>query len=187
MRFFLALEVPEQNRQEITQVQHAIHEILPDLRVTNPEKLHLTLAFLDEQPDELQDQLITMLKQAVKDIAGFEVTPSYIDGFPNLHHAHILWMGVKGDVDKLFLIRERIKDGLKALNIHIDERRYTPHIAIGKLSNLSLTPEQENQIQQIAADHLSPISVKSIKLYQSIPNHGLHSHNTLAEVKLVWF
>lgn len=184
MRFFLALEVPEHNRHEITQVQHAINKILPNLRLTNPEKLHLTLAFLDEQPDELQDPLVSMLEQTVKDITNFEVTPSYIDGFPNLHHAHILWMGVKGDVDKLFLIRERIKDGLKQLDIHIDERRYTPHIAIGKLSELSLASEQEAQIQKLAADRLSPINVTSIKLYQSIPNHGLHSHNTLAEVKL---
>ncbi len=184
MRFFIAFEVPDQNKQQIKQIQDELSQIIPGLRLTDSNKLHLTLAFLAEQPDELKDQLIQIIQQATQGVPPFSVTPSYIDGFPNLHHAHTLWIGVKGDVDKLFLIRERLKDGLKHINITIDERRYTPHIAIAKAAYLQLSIDQETAIEHLDSYTLQTIQINSIKLFESIPSEGFHTHNTLAEIRL---
>lgn len=185
MRLFIALEVPESNQQQLKVVQNELKRLLPQAKLTDNDKLHLTLAFLGEQPEDLIPALKQLLQNAIVDIPSFTVTPSYIDGFPNLHHANILWTGVKGDIDKIFLIRERLKDGLGKLNLPTDERRFIPHIAIAKTDNLKLTQEDEEALQKIAATPLDPIHVSSIKLFESIPHHGLHSHNTLAEIQLV--
>lgn len=184
MRYFIALELPEENRQQLQAIQNELSKLIPQARITNNEKLHLTLAFLAEQPAEMLQPLTSLIKNAVASIPKFSVTPSYIDGFPNLHHPNILWMGVKGDIDKLFLIRERLKDGLHKLNIQIDERRYTPHIAIAKLKNYELPQSVESALEKIATHPLSPIQVYSIKLFESIPEEGFHRHNTLAEIEL---
>jgi 2'-5' RNA ligase len=184
MRFFIALEIPEESRQELEDVQKKIEELVPKFKPSYPDKLHLTIAFVGEQPDELKDSLIEVLTRAAKDIKAFSVTPAYLDGFPHLHSANVLWIGVKGDIDKLYLVRHRIKDGLTDLGLNVDERRFVPHIALGKVSDFSITPFQEAEFEKIEMQTFRPIVVRSIKLFESIPNEGFHKHNTLAEIKL---
>lgn len=184
MRFFIALEIPDKNAEQLRTLQNYVKQTIPNCRLTDPDKLHLTLAFIGDQRDDLEKPLIEILNQAVHGIEPFTVTPAYVDGFPNIHHPHIIWVGVKGDVDKLFILRERIRDGLQQLGFVIDERRYTPHIAVAKTSQFELTTTQEERLQNIGEIPLDSITVTGIKLFQSIPDHGFHSHNTLAEIKL---
>jgi RNA 2',3'-cyclic 3'-phosphodiesterase len=184
MRYFIALEIPEENNQQLKIVQDKLLSILPNIKLTDYSKLHLTLAFIGEQPESISTKLSEVINQAAAGIPSFEVTPSYVDGFPHLHQARVLWAGVKGDVDKLMTIRHRIKDGLVALDLDVDERRFIPHIALAKARDLKISKTQEEQIRAVISLNLSPIKVSSIKLFQSIPNHGFHEHNTLAEAVL---
>jgi 2'-5' RNA ligase len=184
MRFFIALEIPEQSRAELASVQEQLHQLVPDLRITNPENLHLTIAFVGEQPDNLKDRLIEIMRKASDGIPPFTVTPSYIDGFPHLHTAHILWVGVKEDIDKLYELRHHIKDGLGNLDMPVDQRRFVPHIAIAKVKNFNLDPVTEKKFEEIMSQNFTPIQITSIKLFESIADEGFHHHNTLAEIQL---
>lgn len=184
MRFFIALEIPDTSKDDLFRTQDRLKKLIPNFRPSEIDKLHLTIAFVGEQPEQLKEPLIEVLNKAADKIPPFTVTPAYIDGFPHLHNAHVLWIGVKGDIDKLFLIRHRIKDGLESLKLDVDERRFVPHIALGKISNLNLAAAQENELEKIEQEHFDPIIVDSIKLFESTPDHGLHQHNTLAQIRL---
>lgn len=184
MRFFIALEIPEESRKELEVVQQQLQNIIPDIRITNNNKLHLTIAFIGEQPEDFKERLTAVIKEATYNVPPFKITPAYIDGFPSLHNSHTFWVGVKGDIDKLMVIRERIKDGLIRLGLDTDDRRYIPHIAIAKVSDFHLQPDQEAQMQELMMDNFSPIQISSIKLFESIPEEGFHRHNTLAEIPL---
>lgn len=184
MRYFVALEIPKENLAQFQSIQDSLHTLIPQIRLTDLDKIHLTLAFIGEQDDRLKDQLIKVIKDAAKDISSFEVTPAYIDGFPNLHHPNVLWIGVKGDIDKILLIREGVKDGLEALRLPVDERRFVPHISIAKLSGeINISRELEIKLEKIV-QNTTPIRIDSIKLFESTPEAGFHKHNTLAEIKL---
>lgn len=184
MRFFIALEIPDESRRQLLSLQEKLQQIIPSLKLTDIHKLHLTIAFIGEQNDDLKEPLIDVLNKAVDGISSFSVSPGYIDGFPNLHNLKTLWIGVKGDIDKLHLIRERIKDGLSSLRLPVDERRYTPHIALGKTPPFKLSRTDEEKLQKLMLQDFGVIKVESIKLFESIPTHGFHDHNTLAEIKL---
>lgn len=184
MRFFIALEIPHESKKQLEEVQEGLKELLPKARLTQSDEFHLTIAFIGEQPDEFRARLVEAMKNAVAEISPFEVAPAYIDGFPDLHHASILWAGVKGDIDKLFIVRERIKDELVRLGLPVDERRYVPHIALAKVNNFSLLPFQENQLEKLTARQFHLIRIACIKLFESIPEDGFHKHNTLAEIPL---
>lgn len=185
MRFFIALEIPEKSRVELEKVQSQLTQVIPSLRLTSPEKLHLTIAFIGEQPESIKAELIHVTTEAVKDIAIFTVSPGIIDGFPNIHQPNVIWMGVNGQLDNLLVIRERIKDGLANLGLTTDERRFVPHITLGKPNGgVNLSEEQEQRLQNLSLKHYSSIEIGSIKLFESVPEQGLHRHNTLAEVRL---
>jgi len=183
MRFFIALHIPPENQVEIKNVQRELIKIFPNISLTEPEKLHVTIAYIGEQPDEIQFGLEELMRKAIIDIPPFKLTPGYIDGFPHLHNPHTLWIGVKDDVDKLFILRERIKDGLSNINEPIEQRRYVPHIAIAKMPpDFQITQVEERQLEKIMQKEFSPIQITSIKLFQSIPNHDFHTHSTLVEI-----
>ncbi len=185
MRFFIALEVPENSRQELTQIQLKLQKLIPDARLTDNDKLHITIAFIGEQPDDLKDRLIEVIKVAVQAIHHFSLTPAYIDGFPTIHNPHTFWVGVKGDIDKLIILTERIRDGLRDLGLEVDQRRFVPHIAIAKTSGYHLSDSTEQQLQVLISEPLSPITVSSIKLFESVADESFHKHNTLAEIPLI--
>lgn len=187
MRFFVALEIPDEAKSQLEDVQQKISRLIPNLRITDSDKLHLTFAFIGEQPDEIRSDLVDVLAHASKGIAPFEITPAYIDGFPNIHYPKVIWAGVKDDIDKIIILRERIKDRLAQMNLDTDERRFVPHITIAKLGEqVELSLQTEEAMQKIMSEtHFDPIQIHSIKLFESAPDNGFHSHNTLAEIKLV--
>src|SRR3989338_1440505 len=185
MRFFIALEVPEENRQEINLIQERLKQLIPEVRLTDYHKLHLTLAFIGDHDQSLKADLVEIINLAALDIPHFVVTPAYMDAFPKLHDPHTFWLGVKGDVDKLFLLEERLKDQLLKIKLEVDNRRYIPHIAIGKIPSYEIDETLEAQLEDIVINsRLSPISIAAIKLFESIPSGDFHEHNTLAEIQL---
>lgn len=185
MRFFIALEIPSENIASFQAIQESLHTLIPQSKITSNDKLHLTLAFLGEQRNDLKGELIEIIKNAVVGVSPFEVTPAYIDGFPNIHNPNVLWVGVKGDIDKVLHIREHIKDGLASLNLPVDERRFVPHISIAKFNDqIRVDQNLEVALEKIMSIPFDPIKITSIKLFESSPNKGFHYHNTLAEVKL---
>ncbi len=184
MRFFIALEIPEDSIEEIQQIQEELSLLIPNIRLATPEKLHLTIAFTGEQEEKIQQTVIRVLNEAISGIPSFEVSPGYIDAFPNLHEPKTFWLGVKGDIDKLVIIRERVKDSLTDMGLMMDERRYTPHIAIGKIDNFSVSEELEKKLQEMMLKDFKPIKITSLKLFESVPDGGFHTHNTLVELPL---
>lgn len=185
MRFFIALEIPNENKSQFQAILDNLHKILPQARLTDLEKLHLTLAFIADQPAQIKKDLTKIMQTSSENISPFEVTPAYIDGFPNIHHPQVLWVGVKGDIDKVLQIRERIKDRLTDLGLGADPRRFIPHITIAKFSNnFRIDRGKEVELEKIMAISFDPIQITSIKLFESIPENGFHKHNTLAEVHL---
>ncbi len=185
MRYFIALELPEINRQQIYGAQTKLKTLIPELRLTDHNKLHLTIAFVGEQPEEMKDSLIKVIKDSIAEIHPFTVDPSYIDAFPRLHNPHTFWVGVSGETQNLFFIQERIKDGLIKLGIEVDQRRYIPHIAIGKVTDASVSFNLEDELEKIMTQNqYDPIHIESMKLFESIPDLGFHTHNTLAEISL---
>lgn len=187
IRFFVALEIPEENKPQFLAIQEQLKSLIPNEHLTEEDQLHLTLAFIGEQDSALQDGLVQILQKAAFDVPKFTVTPGLIDGFPNIHHPEVLWVGVKGDIDKVLLIRERIKDGLGNLQLAVDERRFIPHITVGKIKNgFLVNQELEAKLQELMEkNEFAPINITSIKLFASVPEGGFHKHNTLAEIKLV--
>lgn len=186
MRFFIALEMPDQSRQNLKAVQQKLKNIIPEVYLTDPDELHLTIAFIGEQPDSFIEDFKKVIANAVVGINSFSIVPAYIDAFPNIHHPHTLWAGIKGDIDKLFVLQERIKDGFVKLGLYMDDRRYIPHIALGKINgSYTLSIKQEADLQEIAVNEdFGPVQITSIKLFESIPEEGFHKQNTLAEVHL---
>ena len=77
MRFFIALEIPTENELQFQSIQQSLHTLIPQVRLTSLDKIHLTLAFIGEQPETLRDQLVSLIESSVANTKPFEVIPAY--------------------------------------------------------------------------------------------------------------
>lgn len=124
IRAFLALPVPDVLGHVLTIAQHR-------LRLDNPvppENFHVTLAFLDAQPEpvlsELHDQLaLRSLPGAVLRLDGFGV---FGGRAPQNLHARIA-------PDKgLAALHERVLGACRAVGIIFERRRFVPHVTLAR-------------------------------------------------------
>lgn len=131
-RSFIAIDLPPEIKKQIAKISFG----LPGARFVTDEQLHLTLHFLGEldgtQFNDLADQLTTIESDPI------ELELNGVGCFPKRGSAKILWVGVAPTqaLNKLHKQMERL---LKGCGIKTESRRFTPHITIARLKEVSDT------------------------------------------------
>jgi RNA 2',3'-cyclic 3'-phosphodiesterase len=170
MRCFLGWEVPPEIQQEFIPIQSKLRESLPNIRLIDPRKIHITLAFLGNQPAELQPELLKLVQETTSNFVPTEVVPSFLDAFPSLSRPRVFWAGLTGNVDPLLSLYPKVKEALGRLNIELEDRPYTPHLTLAKAQNLRLNRSQEDQVRELLTSPLSSIPIQRLCLFESVPN-----------------
>lgn len=94
MRLFASIAPSDKAREHLVAALRPIrHDLGPDLRWTDPEQWHLTLAFYGEQPDGAVDELMDHLRIAA---AGARAMTLMLKGAGSFSRKN-LWVGVGGD------------------------------------------------------------------------------------------
>ncbi|WP_424987931.1 RNA 2',3'-cyclic phosphodiesterase [Microbulbifer sp. S227A] len=125
MRSFVALAVPDPLRDALISVQ----ALLPLGRPVARENLHLTLAFLDDQPEERLRDLHGEL-QALQ-VAEFETNLAGLGCFggdkPRLIFADVV------DNPALDALHRKVLGAARRAGITIARRRFHPHVTLARL------------------------------------------------------
>ena len=171
MRLFIALPVTRRCREQIWGLSQRLQKRDPLAQWERPEKFHLTLAFLGEQPDE------KAACQALSRVEGreFALTFSHLGRFP----------GEKGDViflrpqpsHPLMEIQKRLAQQLEQEGIFLEKRPFSPHITLLRRG------KKETAWERLP---LSPLvlPVRTISLMESIPSPGGTSYRILHQIHL---
>jgi len=131
MRVFIALELPENLKNEIIKIQKEIEkEKLFVGKFTDVENLHLTLKFLGDI-SENQIKEIKKILESTK-FNKFEVKIDKISVF-NSSFIRIIWVGLVGE--NLFELQNKIDNSLKEL--FSLEERFMAHITVARPKSVS--------------------------------------------------
>ena len=131
MRAFVAVFPPPE-------VQEALHRAalaLPSgdaFRLTAPRKIHLTLKFLGEVPEEALGRAKESLGPACEGHEPFEVATSGFGVFPSESKARILWAGVGEGSERLRGLARDVESALEAAGFEREARPYVPHMTLGR-------------------------------------------------------
>lgn len=96
-----------------------------NIRWSPEHQLHLTLAFLGEQPNSVLEPLCEALCQI--DTLPFNLTTDQAGCF---HHG-ALWLGIQKNPE-LMSLQQKIMFCLQRNRIQVEKRRYHPHITLGR-------------------------------------------------------
>ncbi|MFW8637045.1 RNA 2',3'-cyclic phosphodiesterase [Cribrihabitans pelagius] len=178
MRAFAALPLPDQALDALERVQ----EGLTVGRLMPAENLHLTLAFLDDQPEAA----LEALHQELAEIRAAPVDLSFqgLDTFGGRHPRILLARAAPSP--GLTALRTRILSACRAAEIALDRARFRPHVTLARFPR-HLEPGQVAKIGRFlerSAAFRHACRVESFALFRSTLAPDGARHDVLAEYPL---
>lgn len=129
MRLFIALDIPAEVRERLSQYVERVRPLAPDARWARIESLHVTLKFIGE----VKDVKVADIKSALTQVKApaFEVEFKDTGFFPTPRSARVFWAGVYAS-DALPQLASTIEDAMEKLGIAREKRAYHPHLTLAR-------------------------------------------------------
>jgi len=111
MRLFVAIAPPPAALDELDALVEPLRSSRQDLRWTNREAWHVTLAFLGQVDEATVAKLLPRLERAARRHGTIALAFAGAGAFPGLGRANVLWSGLSGDRGPLARLAESVAAG----------------------------------------------------------------------------
>lgn len=150
IRTFIAVELDQALRRQALGLQKQLARIAgSDVKWAEPENLHVTLLFLGEVNDVEIPRIFRIAEQAAVCQPPFTMSLEMLGAFPSIHHPRVLWIGVGSGAQELIALHDRLEPPLSELGYRREERKYTPHITLGRVK----APGGQSRLSSFLAQH----------------------------------
>ncbi len=131
IRLFVALNIPESVKVKLTDLRDSVAG--SNYRWEPKEKMHLTLKFIGDVPEENLNQIITGL-EFIKNYSTFNCAIINFGFFYRDKKPSILWAGF--EIDKtIFDLVDKMELVLEKLSIKKEKRKFSPHLTMLRIKN----------------------------------------------------
>ncbi len=132
-RVFLAVNLPDDLREGVQEVQERLRSQLPSINWVRPESIHLTLKFLGHVvPSLIEDIHLAVAPLAVLQPA-LSAPVQGIGVFPDVRFPRILWIGLHDAHEKLGGMAEALEQALEPLGFHRELKPFHPHLTLARI------------------------------------------------------
>ena len=134
MRLFVAIAPPPAVLDELEALAAPLRTARQDLRWTNREAWHVTLAFLGQVDSSAAARLLPRLERAAQGHDMFRIAFSGAGAFPVPARANVLWSGLSGDRAALASLAQSVAAGASRAGAAPPERRrrFQPHLTLAR-------------------------------------------------------
>lgn len=132
MRTFIAIELPQEIRNILSNAQDELRQARADVKWVKPENIHLTLKFLGEINQDLSKQICLVLNEIARRNSCFTVYLSGFGAFPKLQYPRVIWAGLSNDQPVIEIAKDLEKELLE-LGLPAESRAFNSHITLGRV------------------------------------------------------
>ena len=162
-RLFAALELPHQAVMQLSLLRGG----LPGARFIDPENYHLTLRFMGDMENHIADAVVAGLDRVKQRSFSFRIEGLGAFGGKKPHSIY----AAPTPCPELVALHEEIDRICFRLGLAPDSRKFTPHITIARLRNVS--PENvANYLSQHGGFFIPQIHIKEFALLSSRDSVG---------------
>ena len=180
-RGFIAIEINA--TPSILEFEKEIKKTGADIKLVEPQNIHITLKFLGDVEETLIDEIARIIKDAVKEIKPFTMKLNGTGVFPNNNYVRVIWIGIK-EAQIIETIVKTIDEHLSELGFRKEKRGFSPHLTIGRVKSAKNKQILLEVIEKYKDVEFSIQEVKSIKLMKSDLTSKGPIYSTMREVKL---
>lgn len=182
MRTFIAIELPEEIKDALGQLQVQLKASGADVKWVEPENIHLTLKFLGDTNDKKIDAIIRVMEEVTSNKSDFMMRICSLGAFPNLNSIRVIWAGLDKSDTKACQIAKDLEDRIASIGIPKEKRPFSSHITIGRTKsglNLDKLAHDIEILGKTLAGKNLEFSVKKITLFKSTLTSGGPIYETL--------
>ena len=167
MQCFIAISLPEELKAKISGIQEKLKAAGADVSWTRPEGMHLTLKFFGEIEDKRIPKIEKALDAVVNGIPTFTLSVSGMGTFPDMRRPRVIWIGLKEDGGNLLRLQKGVEEDLKKTGFPSEDRRFTPHITLGRIRSNKNTDKLLRLIEEEKVEELGSFDVSEVHLIKS--------------------
>jgi len=166
VRSFIAVDLDDQKLlQSIVAAQQTLSRAGGDLKLVEPQNIHITLRFLGEIRQELVQDIIEQMKEVR--FSAFTARFRGVGVFPNAHRPRVVWVGIEDGAKEMSEISNTLEKGLRTLRVQPDNRGFTPHLTIARVRSGRNISELSRTISEMQDMEFGSIGVNSVRLKKS--------------------
>ena len=131
MRCFIGIELPQQIKEDLSELQKQIGNEFAKIKWVEKKNLHMTLKFLGE----VDEDLLKLTETALKNVKFRKFTTNIdnIGWYPNDNKINVIWVGLKPEKELLNLHGEV---ELKLGNLFEKDERFSVHLTLGRVKHI---------------------------------------------------
>lgn len=185
MRTFIAIDLPENLKQKLGEIQKTLQETQVDIKWVEPYNMHLTLKFLGEVELAKLERIKEIIKITADSFFSYELTLSSLGAFPRITQPRVIWIGVNEKDKNTEKIAEELETRLTKLGIAKEKRPFSSHITLGRVrSNKNLSRLLEKIKYFPSTFESLHFGVNKINLYKSTLTPKGSIYETIFEANL---
>ena len=167
MRAFLAVELPEDIRRALAQLQRRLAESHADVKWTEEANLHITMRFLGEISQEQREAVEQLVARLAQRHHGQPVSLSQLGAFPSVSAPRVIWVGVGEGKLWLHQVASQVEDGLGDLGFAKEERAWTAHVTLGRVRSPTRRADLAARLRPTIWEPSHAFRVTHLTLFQS--------------------
>jgi 2'-5' RNA ligase len=181
VRSFIAVDLDEPSiRERIIKAQRGLEETRAQLKLVDPDIMHLTLRFLGEIPQPTVEQV----KNAMDGLhfPAFEVEFSGLGAFPSLKRINVVWVGIRRGQEQLEEIFRQLEPKLRQIGLPPDNKGFSPHLTIARVKSGLNKDALAACVSSMVDQEFGKIPVRAVRLKKSTLTPKGPIYTTMHEV-----
>jgi 2'-5' RNA ligase len=134
-RTFIAVDVTPPIRNKLVALQTDLGRTVSGAKWVEPANIHLTLVFLGEVDDREIPTVCRAAEEAAAQRTPISATIRGVGCFPHLRRPRVVWAGIDQGGQELIALHDALETLLEQLGYRREDRRYTPHVTLGRINS----------------------------------------------------
>jgi 2'-5' RNA ligase len=183
-RTFIAVEIPVEVKDRAGQLIGRLQVAGAKVTWVKPGHMHWTLKFLGDVDILETPEICAAVARAVEPLGAFDVEARGAGTFPDERRPRTVWLGMGAGSEEMIQLHDAIERELAKLGYPKDNRRFRPHLTIGRVRGPAAIEELGRLVQK-NADFSSGLStVYEVVVFSSELGPDGPTHEPLAHAEL---
>ncbi len=184
VRSFISIDLEERETvKKIIEVQRKLFSVARDIKLVEPQNLHLTLVFLGELSEEEIRSIYDSIRE-IEFLSPFSARLVGLGAFPSSNRPRVLWIGVGKNEEKIVEIYKEI---IKRINHRKfpDKEKFIAHLTIGRIRRPRRNIELSEILNSLGKLDIGEMEVNDVKIKKSTLTPKGPVYTTLFKVSLL--
>jgi len=181
VRSFIAFDINSQSvLQRFTEVQDLLIKTGADLKLVEPDNIHITLRFLGDISPNMVDSIHENMKKI--SFSAFDCEVRGLGAFPDLRYPRVIWAGIRKGADELRSVFDQLEPNLRQLGFRPDSKGFSAHLTLARVRTGRNKGELARCTQDSADFDFGVVKADCLRLKRSVLTPKGPVYSTLREV-----